>query len=289
VPLQGPFHQSANSRELPTLNAQPTNVKIEMSPMNRILAVLAASLLIPVGLPGYVVAGRAYASQHAFVSQHQRPIEMTAARGETMVLGVEIDNGVGGNWASPSGLDLVLDDVDVQLRVIAPKHQDWGDRLDVSSKYGLDSYDVTGSVTIPEAIPGPEERTLTGKLTGQLVYPSGGVLFTDYTEEVSIPVRIRLASQSSFRWSGGGLPFHGFAWADVALASVLVALAVIAVVRAGAARARRRAVAARATGGGTSLKQGAQLVGGGITAIVIIGGVLLGILSLAGGGAISSR
>jgi hypothetical protein len=59
-----------------------------------------------------------------------------------------------------------------------------------------------------------------GKLTGQLVYPSGGVLFTDYTEEVSIPVRIRLASQSSFRWSGGGLPFHGFAWADVALASV---------------------------------------------------------------------
>jgi hypothetical protein len=42
---------------------------------------------------------------------------------------------------------------------------------------------------------------------------------------------------------------------------------------------------ARATGGGTSLEHVAQLVGGGIIAIVIIGAVLLGILSLAGGGA----
>jgi hypothetical protein len=246
----------------------------------RIAVLLAIALLVLVGLPGYVLATRDYAGRVAHVSQHQRPIVLTAARGETVVVGVRIDDGIGGRWASQDGLRLSLAGTDVRLPVVGPRPADWGDTLRTSALHGGDPYDVIGSAAVPASIGGPEERVLTGSLSGDLAYPSGGAGFgfENRKIEVAVPVEIRLVSSGTAERVSGHFLSRMFALADLALASILFLLATGALVRAVPTRARASEGRPDVASPGAAL---AEIAIGAVIVLVVGGGALMGVLTAA--------
>jgi hypothetical protein len=248
------------------------------------LLVLCGAVLLLVGLPGYAVATRVYAGRHAGVAREGDTIRLTAARGGRLLLGVHVDS-VGSNWAAPDGLDLVFDDARLRARVVEPKGQDWGNSLSGH----VSGQDVTGSFTVPDDFAGPERRTLSGTLTGRLVYPvaSDGPCgmftsgcFTDRDQVVNVPVAIQLVPRGDEQWSGGVLAFRGLALVDLALAAILVVAAAVAIVRARAARRRRPPA-----GEGIGCAVGGLLAVGAVLGLGLLGGLLLLGLGLVGGAA----
>ncbi|GHO73798.1 hypothetical protein KSD_15690 [Ktedonobacter sp. SOSP1-85] len=238
------------------------------------LALLDFLLLLLLGIPGYIITSHSYASHTVFVAHKDKPLTLTAAQGTNVLLGFQIDGSLNNYWASPNGLTLTLDGVNQPLMVVEPKERDWNDSIHTTLSDPGNSLDVVGALTIPSSI-SDSQHTLKGTLSGSIDYPapgrdpnssdSSGPLFAFHnkTMDVNVPVQIQLESQGSFLWASGYLPFQIFYWADIALCSGLILLAIVALMRALAARSRTSTQ--RPTAGTASrMKEAIQMVLGAI-------------------------
>jgi len=166
--------------------------------------------------------------------QNNQPITLTTARNESFILAIQIDDGINGYWASPGGLSLNLnvDGEDMSFVVVPPRPQGWNGAVVTTSSSDGVSYKVSGTVTLPASIGGPEQRLLTGTLTGKIVYAQGPGYITDQSIDVNVPVTLQLVSQSSYLWSSGTILYEIFVWLDILSAVILLLLAAIPLVRA---------------------------------------------------------
>jgi hypothetical protein len=109
--------------------------------------------------------------------------------------------GVPGYWASDTGLVLTLDGASSPLTVLSPQADNW-DKDGFVKCCDQQTTTMTSTLTIPSAIGGPKQRSLSGTLAGMIVYPVEGPAaglapfgtYKDQTLNVSIPVHLQLVS-----------------------------------------------------------------------------------------------
>lgn len=180
--------------------------------LSKLPAILIAGLII--GGLGYIITARNYTNHHSFVVQDGRPFKATMARGTNMTLELDVNGPIGGHWASDSGLTLTLDGINEPLAFTGPREQDWGDQFTTTTSSDdtsdNDKAEITGTIALPASISGPEQRTLSGTLSGNITYPEGGMFFQNQTEDISVPIQVQLLPQGSFLWSSGDLLFYAF-------------------------------------------------------------------------------
>src|SRR5690242_15489833 len=117
-----------------------------------ILLIIALAGFI-IGVPGYIFSARNYASHYAFLAQNGKPLKITAARGETVTIVMQVEDGIAGYWAS-NGIHLTLEGVSSRLTVVAPKERDWGSTISAKMSQTNETITVRGSVTLPSSIGG---------------------------------------------------------------------------------------------------------------------------------------
>lgn len=98
------------------------------------------------------------------------------------------------------------------LTFVGPKARDWGDTITHTTicnplcptNNGPEYLFIQGTITIPSSIGGPEERVLSGTLSGFITYPSSdGITFTESSLQVNVPVQFHLEPSGSLAWSSG--------------------------------------------------------------------------------------
>jgi hypothetical protein len=60
---------------------------------------------------------------------------------------------------------------------------------------------ATGTLMIPQQVPGPETEDMTGQIVGEITYPAnrGDGTFFDSHSQITIPVRLRLISEVGYQ------------------------------------------------------------------------------------------
>lgn len=170
-----------------------------------------------IGGIGYSLSVRNYTNQIVYKANNHQSLNVTAARGDSFIFALPLPldtSAIGDYWASIDGLTMKLEGVNIPLTVVEPKAQTWNNTINValsSSPNSLSSSPslITGSVIIPSSIGGPEERVLSGTVSGEIFYPvlytpSG---FTDQMTKITIPIRLHLVPQWNNLWSSGYLFF----------------------------------------------------------------------------------
>lgn len=170
-----------------------------------------------VGGIGYSLSVRNYTNQIVYKANNHQSLNVTAARGGSFIFALPLPldkSAIGDYWASIGGLTMRLEGVNTPLTVVEPKAQTWSNSINVALYSSPNSFSsspslITGSVTIPSSIGGPEERVLSGTVSGKIIYPvlytpSG---FTDQTTTITIPIRLHLVPQWNNLWSSGYLFF----------------------------------------------------------------------------------
>jgi len=199
----------------------PSNKPRAKWPLFSILLLIALIGFI-IGIPGYILSARNYAVHYSFLAENGQTLKITADRGETIIIGIPVNGTIAGYWAT-DGIQLSLTGVNTPLMVVAPKEREWGSTISTKMSETNETTTVNGSVTIPSSVGGPEQRTISGTLSGTISYPSGGFLFSTQMLNVNVPVQIQLEPQSNMFWSGGYPFFIAFAGLEV-LSSMLLAL-----------------------------------------------------------------
>jgi hypothetical protein len=178
--------------------------------------ILLVMLLALIGIVGYTLAARNYATHSSFLAQNGMPLKIVATRSEIIALSVEIPVANRGYWATDQGIILTLDGVRTPLVVIGPKPKDWGDTISGSVD---DSLTLAGSVTIPSSIGGPLRRSLSGQLSGRILYPGAGrISFQEETTEINIPLQLQLMPSGTIE---GRLLFDAFSTWNIVFFGVL--------------------------------------------------------------------
>ncbi|MBO0793327.1 MAG: hypothetical protein J2P36_20575 [Ktedonobacteraceae bacterium] len=182
--------------------------------------VLLVMLLALIGIVGYALAARNYATHSGFLAKNGMPLKIVAARGEIISLSVKIPVAhLGYYWATDQGVRVTLDGVRTPLMVIGPKPKDWGDTINTISGSADDSLTVTGSVTVPSLIDGPERRSLSGQLSGTILYPSAGLnSFHEETVDISVPLQLQLMPPATIE---GRFLFDAFSLWNIVFCGVL--------------------------------------------------------------------
>ncbi|HEU5229681.1 MAG TPA: hypothetical protein VFU49_17820 [Ktedonobacteraceae bacterium] len=178
------------------------------SPVARVLAVIIVSFTLTLtGIIGYILSARNYATHTGFLAQNGQLLKVRTTRGKTIALGVEVpQENLGGLWASDQGLTLTLEGINTPLTVVEPKQRSWGDSIQDAT---IPSFTLNGSVTIPESIGNPEQRTLSGQLNGTVTYPAPKLFsFVEHTVEIRVPVQFQLVPPGSIE--DGQLLFDAF-------------------------------------------------------------------------------
>lgn len=199
--------------------------------LSQLLFIIALIGLL-VGIPGYILSARNYASHYAVLARNEQALTITTARNEAITWGLELSDGIPGYWASSQGLHLNFKEIDEPILIVAPKAQTWGDKIQTTNSESDESLIVTGKIIIPPSVDGPEQRTLSGTISGTITYPSGGILFENKSLTVDIPVSIQLIAQNDMLLSGGWALFALFIGLTILCGVLLIILAVFALVRA---------------------------------------------------------
>jgi hypothetical protein len=215
---------------MPMQSSQPVQGRAHRLRWNLLRVGLVAWFLL--GIVGYITALQNYVDHHVYTVQGNKAITITTARNQAFILVIPINDGIETYWASPSGLLLRFDGENTPLMVVPPKPQDWGDILVTTMSENHTSYKISGTVTIPDSIGGPEERQLMGRLSGSIVYAQYQGDFTDQNIDVNVPITIQLVSQSSYFWSSGVIGYEIFAWLDILFGALVLVLAAISLVKA---------------------------------------------------------
>lgn len=168
-----------------------------------------------IGGIGYSLSVRNYTNQIVYKANNHQSLNVTAARGDSFIFALPLPPGaIGDYWASTDGLTMKLEGVNIPLTVVEPQAQTWNNTINVALSSSPNSSSsspslITGSVTIPSSIGGPEEQVLSGTVSGEIFYPvlytpSG---FTDQATTITIPIRLHLVPQWNNFWSSGYLFF----------------------------------------------------------------------------------
>lgn len=171
-----------------------------------------------VGSVGYILSVRNYMSQITYKANNHQSLNVTTSRGESFIftLPLPLDTAaIGDYWASIGGLTMKLEGENTPLTVVEPKAQTWDNTINVALYSGSNSSShspslITGNVSIPASISGPEERVVSGTISGEITYPvyqNTPLSFTDQTTTINIPIYLRLVPQWSHLWSSGYLFF----------------------------------------------------------------------------------
>jgi hypothetical protein len=183
-----------------------------------------------IGIPGFILSARNYAGHYSFLAENGKTLKITAARGETVTIAIQVSGTIAGYWAT-DGIQLTLNGVNTSLEVVAPKERTWGSTISTKMSETDETATVSGNVTLPSSIGGPEQRSISGTLSGLISYPYGGFLFSTKTLDVNVPVQLQLEPQSSTFWSGGHPFFIAFAGLEILCGGLLVLLAAWALLR----------------------------------------------------------
>jgi hypothetical protein len=194
------------------------------------ILILIALIGFIIGIPAYILSARNYAGHHSFLAENGKTLKIIAARGETITIAIQVSGTIAGYWAT-DGLQLTLNGVNTPLTVVAPKERDWGSTISTKMSATDETATVSGDVMLPSSISGPEQRTVSGTLSGTISYPSGGFLFSTKTLDVNVPVQIQLEPQSSTFWSDGRIFFIASAGLEILCGILLALLAMWALLR----------------------------------------------------------
>jgi hypothetical protein len=125
-------------------------------------------------------------------------------RGQRIQFSVK-GSGLDSNWATPSGLNLALRDLDSKpikdIQVAAPKKKDWTDSISYSQR-AEHRFGIRASFQVPN-VPGSDTRQLKGEVTGLLVVPNWNETgFWNKETEVRVPVTLEVLSDglAKERW-----------------------------------------------------------------------------------------
>jgi hypothetical protein len=177
-------------------------------------------LILPALLIGgivYSLSVHNYTNQIVYKANNHQSLNVTAARGDSFIFALPLPlepGAIGDYWASTNGLTMKLDGVNIPLTVVEPKAQTWNDTINVSLSANPNSSSsspslITGNVTIPSSIGGPEEQVLSGTVSGEIFYPilHSAIDFTDQTTTITIPIHLHLVPRLNNLWSNGYLFF----------------------------------------------------------------------------------
>lgn len=130
------------------------------------------------------------------IHQGDAPLDIQAARGQTVDITIGWADSVNGDWAS-SGLTLRFDGQNTAIEIIPPQAKDWNDQITTISQFSYKGINIYATFSIANYA-GPVTETLTGTIQGQITYPQhvGGEYFQDTTDDVSLPVRLHLIPSS---------------------------------------------------------------------------------------------
>lgn len=169
-----------------------------------------------VGGVGYILSARTYTNQIVYKATNHQSLNVTTARGESFIFALPLpleQGAIGDYWASSGGLTMKLEGENIPLTVVGPKAQTWGNTINIALYSNVNNSSpslITGSVAIPSSLSGPEERVLSGTISGEIFYPiyqNGPLGFTDGMTTITIPIHLHLVPQWSYRWSSGYLFF----------------------------------------------------------------------------------
>ncbi|GHO93670.1 hypothetical protein KSF_037180 [Reticulibacter mediterranei] len=194
------------------------------------ILLLIALIVFIIGIPGYILSARNYADHYSFIAENGKTLKITAARGETVTIAIQVSGTIAGYWAT-DGIQLTLNGVNTPLTIVAPKERTWGSTISTKLSATDETATVSGNFTVPSSIGGPEQRTISGTLSGTISYPSGGFMFSTKTYDVNVPVQLQLEPQSSTFWSGGRIFFTASAGLEILCGILLALLAVWALLR----------------------------------------------------------
>jgi hypothetical protein len=248
--------------------------------------------LLIIGVLAYCLCARYYESQTGFVARNGQLLNVVAARGQSITLGLRVDDALG-YWASEQGLTLNLKGGEAPLTFVGPKARDWSDTITLTTicnplcppNNGPAYLFIQGTITIPSSIGGPEEQVLSATLSGLITYPSSdGIAFTENSLQVTVPVQLHLEPSGSLAWSSGLILFD---FSAGLLLLICVGLILLAVAHLRYALVRER-TAARLGMTGRSRQEGKQIfravrhVAGrlivGLIPTALCAGVLFGLL-----------
>ena len=108
-----------------------------MTVLRRIrLAALLVLLLL--GLPGYILAGRSYSSDHAFTVENGQTIKASPTEGDRISMSVTMHHSINGLWAAPSGIYLSLTG-QPPITLVGARYGDWGRSISSTNAIGAAS------------------------------------------------------------------------------------------------------------------------------------------------------
>jgi len=177
-------------------------------PLGRLVSLIVIPAII-VSTVAYIVSARNYAGHYSYTidasknaDSRQQIIKITAARGEHIALDLQL--GYINQWATETGIQLTLDGLSTPLQIVGPKERDWGNTYIVFSSDSK-MLELWSSVTLPPSTGGPQQRQLSGKITGTIITPGP---FGESSQNLNLPIQFLLISQQSFFWSGSRIIFY---------------------------------------------------------------------------------
>ena len=200
----------------------------------RIATLVCLAVLVLVGLPGYIVAGRAYTEGHIFEVENGQTMRFNAVEGDQVWLAVIMHHSINALWAGT--LSLTIDDGQANVPIVK-RYQDWDKSIQSWSKRGSDQsssshesdFTAGGIVDVPRTGDG-QQHTFEGKLSGSVTYPTdaGGMYFRNEQKSVSVPVEITVIPIGGSGWSTSTV-VKGAIVVDLVLCAVLVMSALTSV------------------------------------------------------------
>ena len=177
--------------------------------LGRLRLFVLPSLIL--GVLAYCLCVRYYESQTGFVARNGQLLNVIAARGQNITLGLRVDDALG-YWDSEQGLTLHFQGGEAPLTFVGPKAKDWSDTITHTTicnplcpqNNGPAYLLIQSTITIPSSVGGLEERVLSATLSGFITYPSpNGITFTESSLQVNVPVQFHLEPSGSLAWSSG--------------------------------------------------------------------------------------
>jgi hypothetical protein len=128
-------------------------------------------------------------------------VHLLGTPGKQFPLQLSVGQSLQGLWASPDGLHLVLDGINLSTVVVPPKALTWKsetfENCESCNDNVMSSMLISGLLTIPASLRS-ETQTIKGKLTGTILYPVAADNFANTSISISIALQITVISAERY-------------------------------------------------------------------------------------------